>query len=85
MTAPAPAPGFLDVATTLAEASPALMLGIFIVALLRRWLVLPRELDARDKRVDELEVERDEWKAMALQALTVGERVVQVAEDRGRT
>jgi cell division protein FtsL len=73
----------LDFAGTLAGASPALMLAIFIVALLRRWLVLPRELDQRDQRIAELEKERDEFKTMALRALNVGERVVSVAEDRG--
>lgn len=73
----------LNFAGTLAGASPALMLAIFIVALLKRWLVLPRELDARDNRVTELERERDEYKQMAFRALQVGERVATVAEDRG--
>lgn len=73
-----------DFATFLADASPAVMLAIFIVALLRRWLVLPRELDDRDKRITELEEERDEFKNMAFQALKVGERVASAVEERGR-
>lgn len=68
----------------LADASPAVMLAIFIVALLRRWLILPRELDDRDKRIGELEQERNEYKDMAFQALRVGERVTDVVDGRGR-
>lgn len=84
---PVPAPGspsVLDAAGILADASPALMLAIFVIALLRRWLVLPRELDDRDRRIAELETERDEYKTMAFRALNVGERVVSVAEERAR-
>lgn len=73
-----------DFATFLADASPAVMLAIFILALLKRWLVLPRELDDRDKRVVELEGERDEYKNIAFRALNVGERVASAVEDRGR-
>jgi cell division protein FtsL len=74
----------LDYAGLLSSASPALMLAIFIVALSTRRLILPRELDNCEKRVRELEGERDEFKAMAFRALNVGERVVSVAEERGR-
>ena len=74
----------LDLVSTLASASPAVMLAIFIIALIRRWLVLPRELDAAGKRIMELEKERDEFKAMAFSALNVGERVTSVVESRGR-
>lgn len=76
--------GFLDFAGTLADASPALMLAIFIIALLRRWLVLPRELDDRDRRIGELERERDQFKTMTFRLLNVGERVVGAAEERDR-
>lgn len=78
------AEGFLDFAGTLAGASPALMLAIFIIALLRRWLVLPRELDDRDRRIAELERERDQFKTMTFRLLNVGERVVGAAEERDR-
>jgi hypothetical protein len=78
------AEGFLDFAGTLADASPALMLAIFIIALLRRWLVLPRELDDRDRRIAELERERDQFKTMTFRLLNVGERVVGAAEERDR-
>ena len=40
---------------------------------------------SRDKRILQLEVERDEYKQMAFRALNVGERVVSVAEARDRT
>jgi cell division protein FtsL len=72
-------------AEVLSSASPAFMLAIFIIALSTRRLILPRELDDRDKRILQLEVERDEYKQMAFRALKVGERVVSVAEQRDRT
>lgn len=64
----------------LSSASPAFMLATLIIALSTRRLILPRELDERDKRILQLEVERDEYKQMAFRALQVGERVVSVAE-----
>ena len=79
------AEGFLGFASVLADASPALMLAIFILALSRGWLVLPRELENRDKRIVELGAERDEYKRMAFRALDVGERITTVAEERNRT
>lgn len=83
--APAPAGnGLLDMAGTIADASPPVMLAIFILVLLRGWLVLPREVEYRDKRIAELERERDEYKDMAFRALNVGERVVSAAEERTR-
>lgn len=84
LTAQAPAGGF-EWAGVLSTASPAFMLAIFIIALSTKRLILPRELDARDKRILQLEVERDEYKQMAFRALNVGERVVSVAEARDRT
>lgn len=50
-----------DLAATLATASPALMLAIFIIALSRSWLILPRELIRLQK---ECERERLETKAI---------------------
>jgi cell division protein FtsL len=87
-TAQEPTSGF-QWAEVLSSASPAFMLAIFIIALSTRRLVLPRELDElrteRDKRILQLEVERDEYKQMVFRALNVGERVVSVAESRDRT
>lgn len=71
-----------DLAGTLASASPPLMLAIFIFAMLRGWLVLPREITARDKRIMELKEERDEYKLMAFRAVGLGERVASAAEQR---
>jgi cell division protein FtsL len=84
LTAQEPTSGF-QWAEVLSSASPAFMLAIFIIALSTRRLILPRELDDRDKRILQLEVERDEYKQMAFRALNVGERVVSVAESRDRT
>lgn len=84
LAAQEPTSGF-QWAEVLSSASPAFMLAIFIVALSTRRLILPRELDDRDKRILQLEVERDEYKQMAFRALNVGERVVSVAEQRDRT
>jgi hypothetical protein len=72
-----------SIAGLLADASPPIMLGIFIVALLRRWLILPRELDAMVADLEEVKKERDEYKGLAIRALTVGERVTNVVEGRG--
>lgn len=82
-TGPPDTGGFLDALSPLAEASPAVMLAGFVVALWRRWLILPRELDCCQQRVVELEAERDEWKSTALNALGVAERVTTAAERRG--
>jgi cell division protein FtsL len=84
LAAQAPTGGF-EWAELLSSASPAFMLAIFIVALSTRRLILPRELDDREKRILQLEVERDEYKQMAFRALNVGERVVSVAEQRDRS
>lgn len=83
LVAQAPTNSF-EWAGLLSSASPAFMLAIFILALSTRRLVLPRELDDREKRILQLEVERDEYKQMAFRALNVGERVVSVAESRDR-
>jgi cell division protein FtsL len=83
LVAQAPANGF-EWAGVLSTASPALMLAIFILAMAAGKIVLPREVASRDKRILQLEVERDEYKQMVFRALQVGERVVSVAEARDR-
>ena len=67
---------------TIGNASPAVMLAMFIMALIRRWFVLPRELDQSYKRIVELEKERDEYKAMLFRALDVSERITAAVEER---
>ena len=84
LLAQAPTSGF-DWASVLSTASPAFMLAVFIIAMVAGKIVLPREVESRDKRILQLEVERDEYKQMAFRALNVGERVVSVAEARDRT
>jgi len=69
-------------AGTLADASPPVMLAILLVALLRGWLILPREAQAQQRRMAELVAERDEYKTLAFQAVGLGERVAAVAEHR---
>lgn len=63
----------LDFISVVSNTSPIGMTALFIFALLKRWLILPREVDMRDERVKELEAERDEYKEMAFRALNVGE------------
>lgn len=74
-----PADG-VDLANLIASASPVSLIALFVVALLKRWLVLPREVDEKDKRIAQLEGERDEYKAMAFRALDIGERVTTATE-----
>lgn len=81
---PAVPPSVFDFAGTLASASPAVMLAIFIIALSTRRLVLPRELDVANARIVELERERDEYKGMALRTLETAERVASAVNERGR-
>ena len=69
-------------AGALADASPPVMLAILIIALLRGWLILPREAQAQRQRLAELVAERDEYKTLAFQAVGLGERVAAVAEHR---
>jgi hypothetical protein len=80
----AAAPDFLDFASALASASPALMLAMFIVALIKRWLILPRELDKCESRVKDVEKERDEYKQMLFRALKIGEQAVSITEEGAR-
>ena len=72
------------VAETIGNASPAVMLAMFIIALIRRWFILPRELDQSYKRIAELEKERDEYKDMLFRALNVSERITAAVEERTR-
>ena len=76
--------GFSGLAETIGSASPAVMLAMFIIALIRRWFVLPRELDQCQKRIAELEKERDEYKVMLFRALDVSERITTAVEERSR-
>ena len=76
--------GFTTLADTVGTASPAVMLAMFIIALVRRWFVLPRELDQSLKRIAELEKERDEYKVMLFRALDVSERITTAVEERAR-
>lgn len=70
----------IDLANLLTGASPVALFAIFIVALLKRWLILPREIDEKDKRIAELVIERDEYKGMAFRALDIGERITSATE-----
>lgn len=69
-------------ASALADASPPVMLAILIIALLRGWLILPRESKIQERRLADLKAERDEYKALAFKAVGLGERVANVAEQR---
>jgi hypothetical protein len=82
-TAQEPSSGF-EWAGVLSSASPAFMLAVFIIAIVMGKIVLPREVESRERRILQLELERDEFKKMAFAALNVGERVVSVAEQRDR-
>jgi hypothetical protein len=72
----------IDLVSWLANSSPAVIFIVVLVALSRGWLVLPRELTARDARIVELTAEKNEYKNMALQAVGLGERVINAAEKR---
>lgn len=80
MTGDASTGGLLDAASVLADASPPVMLAILIIALLRGWLILPREAAIQRQRMVELTAERDEYKALAFKAVGLGERVAAAAE-----
>lgn len=80
MTRDANTSGLLDAAGVLADASPPVMLAILIIALLRGWLILPREAAIQRQRMAELAAERDEYKQLAFKAVGLGERVAAAAE-----
>jgi len=69
-----------DFLAVLTSASPIGMLAIFVIALSTGKLVLPRELDNRDKRIAQLEAELDQYKSLAFGALKIGEQVASVVE-----
>lgn len=77
--------GHNDLLSLLTNASPLGLFAIFIVALLKRWLILPREIDEKDKRIAQLESERDEYKGMAFRALDIGERITSATEQHRDT
>lgn len=77
----------------LSNLTPVGMLVSFIVALWRRWLILPRELDERDARItameeayaarlSALEAEIRQFRELAFTSLRIGERAAAVAESR---
>jgi hypothetical protein len=72
----------VEITNVLTTASPVGLFAMFIVALLKRWLILPREIDEKDKRITQLEAERDEYKSMAYRALDIGERITSATEHR---
>jgi hypothetical protein len=71
----------LQLAKDAANLSPAAIFVLIIVAILRNKIVLPRELEERDRIIAELKKERDEYKQLTFQALHVGERAVHAAEE----
>ena len=77
-------PGLFDVANTIAEVSGPVMLVLALIALWRGWVVFPRELEIRDRRIADLRAERDEFKDLTLAAIRQAERVVDKAEERSR-
>lgn len=80
----APSQGLMDVATSMASLSPPVMLAVALLAFLRGWVVMPREIDRRDAQIAELEKERDEYKIMLFRALDVSERITAAVEERDR-
>ncbi len=72
------------IANTIAEVSGPVMLVLALVALWRGWVVFPREIEVRDRRIADLRQERDEFKELTLAALKQAERVATTAEERSR-
>lgn len=79
-----PSAGMLEFANSLASLSPPVMLAVALIAFLRGWVVMPREIDRRDNQIKELEKERDEYKVMLFRALDVSERITAAVEERDR-
>lgn len=71
----------LQLFNTLSELSPLGLFAMFIVALLKGWLVLPRELQDRDSNLAKKDKEIAELKTMLYKALNLGERMTFVAEE----
>ncbi len=74
--------GDLDLLNLVTNASPVALFALLVLALMRRWFVLPREVDERDKRIAQLEEERDKYEALLFKAVDLTERVATVAESR---
>lgn len=72
----------IDFATSAASLSPPVMLAIALLAFLRGWVVLPREIERRDAQIAQVEQERDEYKAMTFRLLDVGEHLTSLTEER---
>lgn len=69
-------------AETLASASPVGLFAIFIILLLKKKIVLPRELDYRDERIKQLEIEKIKYEDLVWQTLKIGEKAANLAENR---
>lgn len=76
---PGQALDFLNMVTNL---SPVALFALLVFALMRRWFVLPREVDERDKQIAKLQEERDKYEALLFKAVDLTERVATVAESR---
>ena len=61
--------------------SPLGFVTLGLLALVRGWVVFPREVDAREARIVELVKERDKLLDASLRALSLGERLGRVVED----
>lgn len=55
-----------------------LVAGVY--AMIRGWLMLPRERDAYIKRITQLEAECDKWEAMSLRLLNVSDNATSTAK-----
>ena len=58
--------------------------ALVVMALVKGWLILPRELNTAEKRIEELKGERNEFRNLLYKALNIGERAASAAEDRDR-
>lgn len=74
----------VELGKLIGDLSAPAMLALLIVALVKRWLILPRELDEARTRVEELKGERNEFKGLLYRALNIGERAASFAEDRDK-
>ncbi len=71
-----------DLLSVLSSASPIVLISLFVAVLLKGGLVLPREVERRDKELAEAKLERDEYKNMAFKLANIGERVTTAVEGR---
>ncbi len=56
-----------------------------IIALLRGWFILPREVKTREDRITELVDERDRWQAVAFDSLQISDKVANAVAPRLRS